>query len=102
MYNSWAGESETDYCLCELADFARPAARAPARSGVLPHLEVPPCVASIKFWTLVSVYLLYVALVPSTRVSFPLLYFRHTVSLYHLRMILCFHPTTYACSMFTR
>lgn|SRR6266566_5587406 len=75
LYNSWAGDSETDYCQCGLADFVRPAARAPPRSGVLSHLEVPPCVASIKFWTPVSVYLpLYLHVFTSPFYIFVILY----------------------------
>lgn len=40
-----------------VVDSARSKASAPARSGALPHLGVPPCMASINFWTLVGLVL---------------------------------------------
>ena len=40
-----------------MADSARTPASAPARSGALPHLGAPPYMASINFWTLVSLML---------------------------------------------
>ena len=40
-----------------MVDSARATASASARSGELPHLGVPPCMASINFWTLVCLVL---------------------------------------------